>query len=470
MCLGPPPRTRGTLAAVPDRGGCPGTTPAYAGNALGRFCRLTSGRDHPRVRGERYEATTTSSWGRGPPPRTRGTPEHQRRWTRSLGTTPAYAGNAGKGQVIRLWTRDHPRVRGERLVHGLREVFEQGPPPRTRGTQVVRHRPSERHRTTPAYAGNASFTTAYGTFGWDHPRVRGERNDPVVLAYPSMGPPPRTRGTLHQPVDPLVLQGTTPAYAGNAKEPQAKPPAHGDHPRVRGERAALFKVSLRHPGPPPRTRGTLEDACLDLEHVGTTPAYAGNAPPPDGYPTTTRDHPRVRGERGDRHGVHDLESGPPPRTRGTHVRLDRGHLGVGTTPAYAGNAYAGGARGLSRRDHPRVRGERAVTGRAGVLIWGPPPRTRGTRYVEDDHGGDLGTTPAYAGNAPASVPATRRARDHPRVRGERKTRPSRLRGLMGPPPRTRGTRAAALPPDRPQGTTPAYAGNATARAAGRSGG
>src|SRR6266508_1223355 len=304
----------------------------------------------------------------------------------------------------------------------------------------------------------------------DHPRVRGERQSTSVDGRVHWGPPPRTRGTLPLPRPTGPSAGTTPAYAGNATTRWFWRTRAWDHPRVRGER---FISRSTHPscrGPPPRTRGTRKNRRQSHPLMGTTPAYAGNARPCSRCRCGTRDHPRVRGERSKTHVSTWSTSGPPPRTRGTHLHRIGGHLGVGTTPAYAGNAYAGGARGLSRRDHPRVRGERAVTGRAGVLIWGPPPRTRGTRYVEDDHGGDLGTTPAYAGNAPASVPATRRARDHPRVRGERKTRPSRLRGLMGPPPRTRGTRAAALPPDRPQGTTPAYAGNATARAAGRSGG
>src|SRR6266511_3590891 len=102
-------------------------------------------------------------------------------------------------------------------------------------------------------------------------------------------------------------------------------------------------------GPPPRTRGT-RHVPLHLAYlVGTTPAYAGNASTTPLSSPPSRDHPRVRGERARPTAPSRHARGPPPRTRGTHPQRPGDVLQVGTTPAYAGNA----ARACSPRSEER---------------------------------------------------------------------------------------------------------------------
>src|SRR6266511_3647152 len=314
--------------------------------------------DHPRIRGERGRCGAYGPIDLGPPPRTRGT--------------------HGVASATATISRDHPRVRGERDVAHTSLGAVRG--------------------TTPAYAGNAPLVTLKASGRWDHPRVRGERGcrchrlpddtgPPRVrgergiqihLGQLVRGPPPRTRGTRPGYGHRRRSGGTTPAYAGNATRTSAQPGDDGDHPRVRGKRRPTRKGHYPLSGPPPRTRGTHRGRVRQRAGGGTTPAYAGNAPSCAACPVSSRDHPRVRGERPAAGYVNVLEAGPPPRTRGTHRGRVRQRAGGGTTPAYAGNAPSCAACPVSSTDHPRVRGECSCSRWRLAVARGPPPRTRGT--------------------------------------------------------------------------------------------
>ncbi len=302
------------------------------------------------------------------------------------------------------------------------------------------------------------------------------------------------------------------------------PRTSGPSPRTRGTPQVPAGGAGDHDGPPPHTRGTRPLRCLRADRLGTTPAYAGNARSAIGAAPTTRDHPRVRGERDGFASEGGEHLGPPPRTRGTHgvasatATISRDHprvrgerdvahtsLGAvrGTTPAYAGNAPLVTLKASGRWDHPRVRGERNSPKAIPPEGMGPPPRTRGTRLSMPSFAGRYGTTPrtrgtrhpdpsrparsgttpAYAGNATRIRSSSAIGRDHPRVRGERYSYISAARRRWGPPPRTRepfrldpGPTTVRGPPPRTrgtqpqhrrrgptQGTTPAYAGNARHR-------
>ncbi len=278
-----------------------------------------------------------------------------------------------------------------------------GPPPRTRGTRLRHRRLHGAGGTTPAYAGNAADLVTGVVAGRDHPRVRGEREVQAAIFVAQQGPPPRTRGTRPPDRPQPPRPGTTPAYAGNAPPAPRRCAPSRDHPRVRGERSPCMLTGTWSRGPPPRTRGTHQHGAGGGHHVGTTPAYAGNA---------------------------DV-CGSQARHRGT-------------TPAYAGNARCPCTIWPTPGDHPRVRGERAMTRLPALAHVGPPPRTRGTRAPPPASGGALGTTPAYAGNATPTWSYRPATWDHPRVRGERFFAAGCTDATGGPPPRTRGTHPATV--------------------------
>ncbi len=174
--------------------------------------------------------------------------------------------------------------------------------------------------------------------------------------------------------------GITPAYAGKSHSP-----------RTPGARA---------PGSPPRMRGKVRSVACSM--------------------TSPVDHPRVCGEK---HGVHVSlmwSAGSPPRMRGKARKPCSFTSCIGITPAYAGKSTFHVFPDGLPWDHPRVCGEKERVSRCACWSEGSPPRMRGKEP------GTLRTvrvsriTPAYAGKRKPIKMAKKRARDHPRVCGEKK--------------------------------------------------
>ena len=115
---------------------------------------------------------------------------------------------------------DHPRLRGEHIKRGTKLDCMEGSPPPTRGTRKQRFNNIRTVRITPAYAGNTKCTMLKGQKSRDHPRLRGEhylRYRPIRV---KAGSPPPTRGTHYFLGNLIPVQGITPAYAGNTKNPE----------------------------------------------------------------------------------------------------------------------------------------------------------------------------------------------------------------------------------------------------------
>ena len=75
---------------------------------------------------------------------------------------------------------------------------------------------------------------------------------------------------------------------------------------------------------------------------------------------------------------------------------------------------------------------------------GSPPRMRGKDAVAVAGCVELGITPAYAGKSSLRPHSPARARDHPRVCGEKTNMPE-LKGMsVGSPPRMRGKELLAI--------------------------
>ena len=111
---------------------------------------------------------------------------------------------------------------------------------------------------------------------------------------------------------------------------------------------------------------------------------------------------------------------------------------IGITPAYAGKSSALSAPDRRARDHPRLCGEKHTGGSCRFRRLGSPPPMRGkaTRHIRAID--TVGITPAYAGKSTTPVQTARGTWDHPRLCGEKFV----------------GTINRILPP----GITPAYAG------------
>ena len=67
---------------------------------------------------------------------------------------------------------------------------------------------------------------------------------------------------------------------------------------------------------PPRVRGKVRLLRPEVHKLGITPAYAGKSEKTRSITTTRRDHPRVCGEKFFRFFIRPILRGSPPRVRG----------------------------------------------------------------------------------------------------------------------------------------------------------
>ena len=233
--------------------------------------------------------------------------------------TPAYAGNTNGFNRKKYFTWDHPRLRGEHLVAGLKFVVNMGSPPPTRGTLYRWFSNGKCRRITPAYAGNTQCVNCDCCVLWDHPRLRGEHIKTQVDSGSPMGSPPPTRGTLLISHANSAIDRITPAYAGNTRNYCMTTCKAGDHPRLRGEHRLSLHLLQIFLGSPPPTRGTPSELTSSADFPRITPAYAGNTQYNLGEPMSRRDHPRLRGEHSITLIFLGSYLGSPPPTRGTHL-------------------------------------------------------------------------------------------------------------------------------------------------------
>ena len=187
----------------------------------------------------------------------------------------------------------------------------------------------------------------------------GEKEKVVHFLGHVAGSPPRVRGKGVQRDCPLVGMGITPACAGKRVVVASVGETHRDHPRVCGEKVSSTSPIKCLKGSPPRMRGKVDLSLKVVRVLGITPACAGKSCPFLRRTSPRRDHPRVCGEKRSRFKRDQNVKGSPPRMRGK-VDLSLKVVRVlGITPACAGKRRSVAAAARSRRDHPRVCGEKA---------------------------------------------------------------------------------------------------------------
>ena len=152
----------------------------------------------------------------------------------------------------------------------------------------------------------------------------------------------------------------------------------------------------------------------------------------------SEDHPRVCGEKAMLLIKRSSRLGSPPRVRGKAVGHSGWCASSGITPACAGKRPFSTNPFNSSKDHPRVCGEKQIGQLSLSQYSGSPPRVRGKGNAEEVRIADRRITPACAGKRQRLTPRPTRPRDHPRVCGEKWVRPALRQALLGSPPRVRG--------------------------------
>ena len=156
--------------------------------------------------------------------------------------------------------------------------------------------------------------------------------------------------------------------------------------------------------------------------------------------------------------VYGLLIGSPPHGRGKADRGRPGSVGWGITPAWAGKRPLIVSVEIVHEDHPRVGGEKMLTGTSTDDETGSPPRGRGKVLFTCPWYPDVGITPAWAGKREQQNLCTNVREDHPRVGGEKGGPLAALRRNRGSPPRGRGKVISMKRWAPTQRITPAWAG------------
>ena len=133
-----------------------------------------------------------------------------------IGITPAYAGKSAASVCPVTFTRDHPRVCGEKRPEPGTGRQQEGSPPRMRGKVWCAELRRISERITPAYAGKSIVDSRNMTGNGDHPRVCGEKLECGAAGYCYLGSPPRMRGKAPPSLSSGGSLRITPAYAGKS--------------------------------------------------------------------------------------------------------------------------------------------------------------------------------------------------------------------------------------------------------------
>ena len=176
---------------------------------------LSTGGDHPRIRGEHRHRPAPRALDLGSSPHTQGAPLHGRPVGRHRGIIPAYAGSTCVLGLVMLHMRDHPRIRGEHLSCLLLPPPLAGSSPHARGARRVGPVESVPGGIIPACAGSTPTRLISRSWTWDHPRMRGEHKPLEESLLHRLGSSPHARGAPKAVIMGGSFQGIIPACAGS---------------------------------------------------------------------------------------------------------------------------------------------------------------------------------------------------------------------------------------------------------------
>ena len=189
-------------------------TPAYAGKRHRQDRRRAPEQDHPRLCGEKQQMQQLGDLSGGSPPPMRGKEQLRQFLFAAVGITPAYAGKSRQAMHHRKPVQDHPRLCGEKSPFRPPSHRQKGSPPPMRGKVLSKAQTEGSYRITPAYAGKSVTDAEEVTASEDHPRLCGEKRLSGKRCCFWCGSPPPMRGKGHPHIQPQLLEGITPAYAG----------------------------------------------------------------------------------------------------------------------------------------------------------------------------------------------------------------------------------------------------------------
>ncbi len=248
-------------------------------------------------------------------------------------------------------------MRGEHTERRSARQKRKGSSPHARGACLVPHAKRCRAGLIPACAGSMPTPTPAESTSAAHPRMRGEHLKNYVESKESAGSSPHARGARRRGGGG-GFGGLIPACAGSALSCSADSLGRRAHPRMRGERQISEINTSLTAGSSPHARGALTWQTISIPNSGLIPACAGSAVPLTWGWSGSEAHPRMRGERESGYQPDRGSGGSSPHARGAHRRSGWRISTSGLIPACAGSASARTSPRRRARAHPRMRGER----------------------------------------------------------------------------------------------------------------
>ena len=255
--------------------------------------------------------------------------------------------------------------------------------------------------------------------------------------------------------------GLIPAHAGKTEHATPRRPAHGAHPRSRGENAELGFQKVGGSGSSPLTRGKQTRWPHAIRGRRLIPAHAGKTVARTRGIEVPGAHPRSRGENVVSliTGLYDM--GSSPLTRGKPLMTLTLTAAGGLIPAHAGKTCRDAMSRSISWAHPRSRGENPIRDASRAVLMGSSPLTRGKPMTWTPGGWPQGLIPAHAGKTRDSRAMWPGPTAHPRSRGENYADQAVGPFRGGSSPLTRGKRARQRFAASARRLIPAHAGKTT---------
>ena len=273
-----------------------GIIPACAGSTMTLGTPMVGVGDHPRMRGEHTACTAPSLTRGGSSPHARGALCPLCGWGTLPGIIPACAGSTSCRATTTSRRRDHPRMRGEHTKSGLSGMVLPGSSPHARGAQINATRRCGQNGIIPACAGSTPTRSISRLWTWDHPRMRGEHTSKRRVRSGTRGSSPHARGALGYVHRQLLDAGIIPACAGSTHSSVPGSMSCRDHPRMRGEHRVDEGERACSLGSSPHARGARAPPPQTQPVIRIIPACAGSTSGRAVRGCNWRDHPRMRGE------------------------------------------------------------------------------------------------------------------------------------------------------------------------------
>ena len=279
------PRIRGEhVGAKVGHAAATGIIPAYAGNTDNRIRVLHDYLDHPRIRGEHSALFAAVVADAGIIPAYAGNTFPSDLTLRPRGgSSPHTRGTPALVASASALPWDHPRIRGEHFNANLTSWNGKGIIPAYAGNTVQSIANAARSAgSSPHTRGTHVMRLAGPPITRDHPRIRGEheRCAPALRRHVRIIPAYAGNTSLPAPGGRL-FSGSSPHTRGTLIKFNKVLASCGDHPRIRGEhRISPFLCGHARGIIPAYAGNTVVDVDAELDHVGSSPHTRGTPSTP----------------------------------------------------------------------------------------------------------------------------------------------------------------------------------------------